>query len=242
MASKLSITQNFRQLTLTLPADSVTVDIDVKMLKGQYTYSLNNNYADLSFTPWSEDHEPSESFQKIVREMQIEPNSYYLETIMRQSLVNNFATNCNWPKVNTVEQDTPPEAGPSRQSPCPSNWSDYLHIENDTDNERPDQTEPTTEVDPDQSTTSRGIHVPQDSYADSNAILRLPKSVPKALTIEKGKSKCKHNITDTMPIVVYGDATQLWEQMPSPPKARSPYTMWALIKLERQIQDDTEWN
>ena len=95
MASKLSITQDFRQLTLTLPADSVMVDIDVKMLKGQYTYSLNNNYTDLSFTPWSEDHEPSESFQKIVREMQIEPNSHYLETLKRQSLVNSFATNCN---------------------------------------------------------------------------------------------------------------------------------------------------
>ena len=95
MASELCITQNFRHLTLTLPADSLMVGIDVKMLKGQYTYSSNNNYTDLSFTPWSEDHEPSESFQKIVREMQIEPNSYYLETIMRQSLVNNFATNCN---------------------------------------------------------------------------------------------------------------------------------------------------
>ena len=70
------------------------------MLKGQYTYSLNNNYTDFSFTPWSEDHEPSE----------------LLVTIMRQSLVNNFATNCNQPKVNTVEQDTPPKAGPSRQA------------------------------------------------------------------------------------------------------------------------------
>ena len=79
MANKLSITQNFKELTLTLPADSVTVDIDIKMLKGQYTYSLNNNYMDLSFTPWSEAHEPSESFQKFVREMQIEPNSYYLD-------------------------------------------------------------------------------------------------------------------------------------------------------------------
>ena len=66
MASELSITQNFRQLTLTLPADLVMVDIDIKMLKGQYTYSLNNNYTDLSFTPWSEDHEPSESFQKLL--------------------------------------------------------------------------------------------------------------------------------------------------------------------------------
>ena len=44
MASEMSITQNFRQLMLTLPADSVTVGIDVKMLKGQHTYSLNNNY------------------------------------------------------------------------------------------------------------------------------------------------------------------------------------------------------
>ena len=43
MASEISITQDFRQLTLTLPADSITVDIDFKMLKGQYTYSLNNN-------------------------------------------------------------------------------------------------------------------------------------------------------------------------------------------------------
>ena len=51
MASEMSITQNFGQLMFTLPADSVTVDIDIKMLKGQYTYSLNNNYTDLSFTP-----------------------------------------------------------------------------------------------------------------------------------------------------------------------------------------------
>ena len=45
-----------------------------------------------------------------------------------------------------------------------------------------------------------------------------------------------------MPIVVYGDATQLWEQMPSPPKARPPYATWALIKPQRQIQDDAEHN
>ena len=64
MASEMSIIQTFRQLMLTLPADSVTVDIDIKMLKGQYTYSLNNNYTDLSFTLWSEDHEPSETFFK----------------------------------------------------------------------------------------------------------------------------------------------------------------------------------
>ena len=49
MANEMSITQNFRQLKLTLPADSVAVNMDVKTLKGQYTYSLTNNYTDLSF-------------------------------------------------------------------------------------------------------------------------------------------------------------------------------------------------
>ena len=62
MASEMSITQDFRQLTLTLPADTVTVNLDVKMLKGQYKYSLNNNYTDLSFNLWSEDLQPSETF------------------------------------------------------------------------------------------------------------------------------------------------------------------------------------
>ena len=175
----MSDTKNFRQLMLTLPADSVTVDIDIKTLKGQYTYSLNNNYTDLSFTLWSEDHEPSETFLKIVKEMQIEPNSHYLELAMNQSLVNNFAINCNKPKLNTIEQDTPPENEPNRQSPCPSNWSDYLHVEDDTDNENPDQTEPPTKVDPNQPITSTGTCILQELHTDSNAILRLPQSVPR---------------------------------------------------------------
>ena len=62
MANEMSITQNCRQLTLTLPADTVTVNLDVKTFKEQYTYSLNYNYTDLSFNPWNEDHEPSETF------------------------------------------------------------------------------------------------------------------------------------------------------------------------------------
>ena len=169
MASEMSITQNFRQLTLSLLADSVTVNMDIKTLKGQYMYSLTNNYTDLSFNLWSEDHEPSETFLKIVREKQIEPNSYYLEMVMNQSLVNNFAINCTRPKVTTIEQDTPQEDKTNTQSPCPSNWSDYLHVEDDTDNESPDQTEPPT--DPNQPTTSTGTHIPQDYHNDVNAIL-----------------------------------------------------------------------
>ena len=49
----------------------------------------------------------------MVMEMQIELNSYYLEMVMNQGLVNNFAINCNKPKVNTIEQDTPPENEPN---------------------------------------------------------------------------------------------------------------------------------
>ena len=189
IANELSITQNLRQLTLTLPADCVTIDIDVKILKRQYTGSSNNNYNDSSFTPWSEDHEPSESFQKIVREMQIQPNSYYLETIMRQSLSNNFALNCNRPEVKPIEQenqqDTQQDSGPSRQSPFPSNWSEYLHVEDNTDDEAQEKTERPTENNPEPS-TSRGTQVSQDLCADSTVILRQPETVPKALTMGKG--------------------------------------------------------
>ena len=44
MASEMSITQNFRQLTLTLPADSVTVNVDVKMLISYNILLLINHY------------------------------------------------------------------------------------------------------------------------------------------------------------------------------------------------------
>ena len=166
MANEMSLTQNFRQLTL--PADMVTVNLDVKTLKGQYTYSLNNNYADMSFNPLSEDHEPSEMFMRIVRETQIEPNSYYLETVMNQILVNNFALNCNRPKVTTVEQNAPQEDKTNRlsQSPCPYHWSDYLHIEDDMDDENSNQAEPLT--DNSQPSTSTGTWVPQDLNTDGN--------------------------------------------------------------------------
>ena len=42
----------------------------------------------------------------------------------------------------------------NRQSPCSSNWSDYLHVEDDTDDEIMDQTE--TLTDPNQPTTLTG--------------------------------------------------------------------------------------
>ena len=177
MANDLSITQNLKQLTITLPADAVTVDLDVKTLRGQYTFSLNNNYTDFSFNPWSEDHEPSESFQKIVRETQIDPNSYYLETVMNQSLYSNFALTNYRPKVRTIEQNAPSSSPPAtnRQSPTPSNWSDYLmRVDSETDNEKDDenqnqnkrQTERPTNNNPDNITqTTTGTRVPQNTIS-----------------------------------------------------------------------------
>ena len=73
-----------------------------------------------------------------------------------------------------------------------------------------------------------------------NHNVRLPKTYPMALTIGKGKGKCSN--TETIPIVVYGDATQLWEQMPSLPRSQPPFATWAMIKPQRQIQNDMESN
>ena len=146
-------------MTLNLPTNTVTVNLVVKMLKRQYTFCQNNNHNEMSFNPWSEDLHPTETFVRIVRETQIEPNRYYLETIMNQSLYNNFATNSYRPKVTVVKQQTPQEDNDNNrqtQSPCPSNWSDYLHMAAVTDDENVEQTEQPT----DQPTTLTGTQVP----------------------------------------------------------------------------------
>ena len=144
--------------------------------------------------------------------------------------------------MTTIEQNIPQDdkTNRQRQSPCPSNWSDYLHVADDTDNESTDQADPLT--DPNQPTTSLGTQVPQDLHTDANAIVRLLQSVPQVLTMQKGKGKVKgkRNNTEAMPIVVVDNATQLWQQIPSPPKTRPPYVTWALVKPQRQVQDDTE--
>ena len=208
-------------------------------MKGHYMYSQNNNYTDLSFNPLSEDFQPSETFMRIARETQIEPNRYYLESIMNQTLCNNFArTNCHWPKVTVVKQKMPQDNDANRQiqSPCPSNWSDYLHMADNTNDENTDQTEQPT----DQPTMSTGTRVPQDTCTDANTIVRLPQTEPQALTIQNTKGKSKHNLTEGMPIVVVGNTNQLWEKMPSPPKTRPPYMTWIWVKPQKQIQDDLE--
>ena len=99
MANELNITQEFRTMTLNLPADRVTVQVVVKTLKGQYGYCQNNNHRETAFNPWSEDLQPTESFMKLVREMQIKPDRYYLEMAMHQTLGENYGFSNYMPNV-----------------------------------------------------------------------------------------------------------------------------------------------
>ena len=87
--------------------------------------------------------------------------------------------------MTVIKQNTPQdnETNRQRQSPCSSNWSDYLHVEDNDDNESTDQREPQT--DPNQHTTSLGTWIPQDLCTDANAIVRLPRSVPPSIDYAK---------------------------------------------------------
>ena len=240
MANEMSITQDFRQLILNLPTNMVTINLVFKMLKGQYTFCQNTNYNELSFNPLSEDLHPSETFMRIVREMQIQLNAYYLDATMSQTLSSNFGINSYQPKLTVIEQENPQDEEPNRQiqSLCPSNWSNYLHVEDDIDNDSTNKTEPPT----DQLTMPTGTRVPQDVWADTKTVVILPQSDPQALTIQKQKGTSKSNTTEAMPIVVIGNANQIWEQIPSPSKTRPPYSTWTLVGPQKQKQKDAEQN
>ena len=107
MANEMNITQECRTLTLNLPADTVTVQIIVKTLKGQYGYCQNNNHRETTFNPWSEDLQSMESFMRIVREMQIRPDRYYLETRMHQTLGQNYGYGNYMPNICIYGQLAP---------------------------------------------------------------------------------------------------------------------------------------
>ena len=80
---------------------------------------------------------------------------------MHQSLYDNFAANTYRPKITVIQHQTPQEDNDENrqtQSPCPSNWSDDLHIVDNSNDENIEQTERPI----DQPTTSSGTRVPQD--------------------------------------------------------------------------------
>ena len=93
-----------------------------------------------------------------------------------------------------------------------------------------------------QLTMSTGTRVPQDTRADAMTVVRLPQSVPQAVTMQKQNSTSKSNTTKAMLIVVVGNANQIWEKAPSPLKTRPPYSTWTLVGPQIQKQDDAEQN
>ena len=94
-------------MTLTLPTNTVTVQLVVKTLKGQYGVCQNSNHRETTFNPWSEDLQLTESFMKVVRETQIKPDKYYLETLIHQTLCKNYAFNNYMPNVLVYGQLPP---------------------------------------------------------------------------------------------------------------------------------------
>ena len=158
-------------MTLDLPADTVTIQVVVKTLKGQYGVCQNNNYREMTFNPWSEDLQPTESFMRVVRETQIKPDRYYPETCMHQTLSENYGHNDHAPKIR---EHTPPQDNNEEylhiHSPCPSNWSDdLLEIDQNKDEDRKRTQKPDNHV-----MTLTGTRVPQDVLAHSSTTLRQP--------------------------------------------------------------------
>ena len=193
---------------MNLPANKVTVQVVVKTLKGQYGYCQNNNNRETSFNPWSEDLQPTESFMKVVREMQIKPDKFYLENAMHQTLCENYGFNNYMPNVLVYGQLPPQDNNDEDrqiQSPCPSNWSDDLYVVDDNKDEKMDQTDQPTE----QPTTLTGTRVPQDVLADTSTTLRLPQTMPQVLKIHKQNGKIKQ-------------------------KTRLPYITWTWKKSQNQ--------
>ena len=217
MANELNITQEFRKMTLDLPADTVTVQIVDKTLKGQYGVCQNNNHREMTFNPWSEDLQPTESFMRVVRETQIRPDRYYLETCMHQTLGNNYGHGDHMPNICIYGQIPPRDNNDEYlriQSPCPSNWSDdLLEIDNNKPECKEQTEQPTNHI-----MTLAGTRVPQDVLAHINTTLRPPQTVPQALQIQE-QNKTKQN----------GKPRQ---------KTRPPYKTWTWKRPQRQDEQE----
>ena len=177
-------------MTLDLPTDTVTIQVVVKTLIGQYGVCQNNNHRETTFNPWSEDLQPTESFMRIVREMQIKPDRYYLETCMCQTLSENYGHNDHAPKirVHTPPQDDN-EEDLCTHSPCSSNWSDDLvEIDQYKDEDRKRKEQPDYHV-----MNLTGTRVPQDMLAHSSTTLRQTQTEPQVFRIQTQKTQKQHN-------------------------------------------------
>ena len=92
MASEMTISQHICEglLRFILPKDTVTVDMEVMTLKGIYIFRQDKHSIEKTFIPWSEDHKPTSSFLKRLKEAQGKPSRDFLESFMDQNLEPNY--------------------------------------------------------------------------------------------------------------------------------------------------------
>ena len=191
MASEMTVSQHICKglLRFILPEDTVTVDMEVMTLKGIYIFRQDKHSNERTFIPWSEDHKPSCSFLKRLKETQGKPSRDFLESVMDQNVEPNCRPRhyCTCPKVAKLSdfkviqdtqarhleqtdnvsthhsKDRPPK--PSRRPSYHSDWSD------DEDGKDNQTRAPIAKTMPQR---------PQPST--SSGTLRKPKTYPKVLT------------------------------------------------------------
>ena len=178
-------------------------------------FAKNNNHRETTFNPWSVDLQPTESFMRIIRETQIKPDRYYLETCMHQTLSENYGHYDHAPKIRI---HTPPQDHNEKESrihsPCPSNWSDdLLEIIPNKDEDRNPTEHPDNYI-----MTLTGTRIPQDVLAHMGTTLRQSHTMPQALQIQE-QNNTNHN----------GKPRQ---------KTRPPYKTWNWKRSQKH--DDKE--
>ena len=112
-----------------------------------------------------------ESLRRVVREMQIRPNRYYLETCMHQTLGKSYGYGDHMPNVCIYGQLPPRDNNDEDlriQSPCPSNWSDDLLEIDNNKAESKEQTEQTAN----HIMTLAGTRVSQDVLTHASTTLK----------------------------------------------------------------------
>ena len=127
---------------------------------------------------------------RLVREMQITPDRYYLETCMHHTLNENYGYSNFMPNVWIYGQLPPRDNNDENlqiQSPCPSNWSDDLRIIDNNKDESKEQTEqPANQI-----ITLTGTRVPQTILMGHSTSLRLPQAIPQVHKTQKQNGKPK---------------------------------------------------
>ena len=145
---------------------------------------------------------------RVVRDMQIKPDSYYLETCMCQTLSENYGYSNYMPNVWIYGQLPPRDSNDENlqiQSPCPSNWSDDLQVIDNNKDESKEQTEqPANQI-----ITLTGTRVPQDVLMHASTSLRLPETILQVHKTQKQTGKAKQ-------------------------KTRPPYATWTWKKPQKQ--------